>query len=56
MKTDTAASPNIQPVQANAPLPALLLLTTPGTPVRVQQDDWRLSRSAHSLRSWRLSK
>lgn len=56
MKTDTAELPNTQAHRANDPLPALLLLTQPGTPARAQQDDWRLSRSAHSLRSWRLSK
>ncbi|HLD65848.1 MAG TPA: hypothetical protein VJA19_07380 [Pseudomonas sp.] len=56
MKTDTADSPNTQAPQPHELLPAQVLLAQPGTPARVQQDDWRLSRSARSLRSWRLSK
>ncbi|WP_158592097.1 hypothetical protein [Pseudomonas cavernicola] len=57
MTTHTEHSLEAPAQQAREALPPLLLLEPLGTPARPHKDDdWRLSRSARPLRTWRLSK
>ncbi|MGH8435026.1 MAG: hypothetical protein ACRERX_11195 [Pseudomonas sp.] len=57
MTTHTEHSPEAPAQQAREALPPMLLLEPLGTPTRPHKDeDWRLSRSARPLRTWRLSK
>ncbi|MBU3059767.1 hypothetical protein [Pseudomonas indica] len=54
MTRHTEHQPDTPATQGRETLPPLFLLEPPAP--RPQKDDWRLSRTAKPLRTWRLSK